>query len=520
MDARTTYDVILAGTGAGGGTLLRALAPTGKRILVLERGGRLPREKDNWSSRAVFAVNKYKADETWFDAGDRGFNPEIHYYVGGNTKLYGAALLRFRERDFEEVRHFDGVSPAWPIRYDELEPYYTEAERLYHVHGERGIDPLEPQSSAPFPCAALRHEPRIQEIHDALERLGHAPFPLPVGVMLDEANPDASRCIRCDTCDGFPCLVHAKADAETCGVEPALRYPNVTLLTHARVERLETGPSGREVTRVIAEVDGRTEEFTSDVVVLSCGAVNSAAVLLRSVSDAHPRGLANGSDMVGRHYMCHNNSAFVALSTVPNPTVFQKTLALNSYYFESAENELPLGHIQTMGKADTEKFGVAAPMWVPRPILSQLANHSVDFWLTSEDLPRSENRVTLRDDGSIRLVYRETNLEAHDRLNAKLKALLSRIGKGRSPFTLSLRKKIPISGTTHQCGTLRFGHDATTSVLDPSCKAHDVDNLYVVDGSFFASSAAMNPALTIIANALRVADRMKARFGWRDTPAG
>lgn len=508
------YDVIIIGTGAGGGTLLHGLAATGKKILVLERGGYLPRERDNWESRAVFIDNKYKAHETWYDKDGRTFKPEIHYYVGGNTKLYGAALLRFQTKDFQEVRHHDGISPAWPITYDDLEPYYTLAERLYYVHGQRGIDPTEAATSGPFPFPALRHEPRIQELNDDLRRLGYSPFPLPVGVMLDEGHPETSLCIRCDTCDGFPCLIHAKADTEVACIQPALANPNVTLLTHTYVKQLVTSPSGREVTKVIAERNGEIEEYTGSIVVLSCGAINSAALLLRSASDAHPKGLANSSDMVGRNYMCHNNSAFVAISTKPNPTVFQKTLAMNDFYFGSDDWEFPLGHIQTMGKADSMKFGAASPFPAPHGFLNQLAKHSLDFWVTSEDLPRAENRVMVGKDGTIRLHYRENNLEAHNRLNSKLTGLLRKIDRRHSsiPQSLCLRKKIPLRGTTHQCGTVRFGDDPKSSVLDVNCKAHDLDNLYVVDGSFFVSSSAMNPALTIIANALRVADHLKERL--------
>ena len=419
-------------------------------------------------------------------------------------------LLRFRPRDFEEVRHYGGISPAWPLRYEDFEPYYTKAEDLYQIHGERGRDPLEGETSGPFPFPALRHEPRIQELEHDLRRLGYKPFPLPVGIMLDEDRPERSRCLRCLTCDGYPCMIHAKADAETVCVQPALERPNVTLLTHARVTRLETSASGREVTGVLVERNGETEAYRGDVVVLACGAVNSAALLLQSGNDAHPRGLANSSDLVGRYYMCHNNSAFVSLSPKANRSVYPKTLALNDFYFGSKDWDFPMGHIQTMGKADAEKFRAASPVPLPMALLEQISVRSLDFWLTSEDLPAAENRVVVEGDGTIRLCYRENNVEGHNRLAASLKRLLRKIGP--VPFVLNLRKKIPLSGTTHQCGTLRFGTDPKASVLDTDCKAHDLDNLYVVDGSFFPSSAAMNPALTIIANALRVADRLKARL--------
>src|SRR6516162_79146 len=282
------YDVIIIGSGAGGGTLAYRLAPSGKRILILERGDWLPREPENWSTAAVFGDNRYKAHETWHDRDGNPFQPGIHYWVGGNTKMYGAVLLRLRERDFEAVRHADGLSPAWPLSYRDLAPYYTEAERLYHVHGRRGGDPTEPPCHEPYPYPAVSHEPRIQQLADDLERAGHHPFPLPVGIMLDEQRMEDSHCIRCSTCDGFPCLVQAKADAHVVAVRPALRHPNVTLLTNAYVERIETSATGREAQSVAVRRNGETERYRADIVVVACGAINSAALLLRSANATHP----------------------------------------------------------------------------------------------------------------------------------------------------------------------------------------------------------------------------------------
>jgi choline dehydrogenase-like flavoprotein len=274
------YDVIIIGTGAGGGTLAHRLAPSGKRILVLERGDYLRREPDNWDSRAVFVRNKYKAKEEWYDKDGQPFHPGQHYYVGGQTKFYGAILFRLRERDFGEVRHHGGVSPAWPLAYDDLAPYYDEAERLYLVHGERGEDPTEPPASGPYPYQAVSHEPRIQKLHDDLIRTGHKPFHLPVGVSLDEDNPEKSACVRCTRLDGFPCLVDAKADSHVLCIRPALQHGNVTLMTNSKVERLETDESGRTVTGVVVDRDGERESYSADVVVVSCGAINSALLLL------------------------------------------------------------------------------------------------------------------------------------------------------------------------------------------------------------------------------------------------
>src|SRR5713101_7248945 len=309
----THYDVIIIGTGAGGGTLAYKLAPTGKKILILERGGFLPREKDNWNSRAVVTEARYSTKEEWRDKDGKTLHPHTNYYVGGNTKFYGAALFRLRDKDFCQLRHHGGVSPAWPLSYSDLEPYYTQAENLYHVHGHRGEDPTDPWASAPYPHPAVTHEPRIQQLSDDFAKLGLKPFHVPLGVMLDEKAAHKSRCIRCSTCDGFPCLVNAKSDAHVVCIEPALEYPNVSLLTNCYVSRLETSPSGREVTAVHVERNGETETYSADVIVSSCGAINSAALLLRSASGQHPNGLANSSDVVGRHYMSHNNSVQFAI---------------------------------------------------------------------------------------------------------------------------------------------------------------------------------------------------------------
>ncbi len=518
----THYDVIIIGSGAGGGTLFHALAPTGKRILLLERGGYVPREKDNWSTKAVNLEGKYHTAEVWRDRGGEPLHPHTNYYVGGNTKFYGAALFRLRARDFGEVKHHGGVSPAWPITYDELEPYYTEAERLYRVHGERGVDPTDPPASAPYPHPPVTHEPRIQQLSDDLAHVGLTPFHVPLGVMLDEASPQTSACIRCDTCDGHPCLVKAKADAQVICVDPALRYPTATLLTDARVVRLETTASGREVNGVIVQRAGAMERYSADIVVLSAGAINSAAILLRSANDKHPRGLANGSDAIGRHYMGHVNSVLMALSKCPNPTVFQKTLAINDFYFGARDSDFPMGHISFVGKLDAHTLRAGAPAIAPGWTLELMASHSLDFWLTSEDLPDPDNRVTLDRAGDIVLTYRPNNVEAHTRLIDKLKQLMQQQTKcavhghdchqGLFARNLYLGQRIPLAGVAHQNGTVRFGRDPRTSALDVNCRAHEVDNLYVVDASFFTSSGAVNPALTIMANALRVAHHLRERF--------
>ena len=516
------YDVIIIGTGAGGGTLAWKLAPTGKKILLLERGDYVPREKKNWDSRAVNVEGLYQTKEKWRDGDGKELHPHTNYYVGGNTKFYGAALVRMRSQDFGELRHHGGISPAWPISYDDLEPYYQQAEQLYNVHGTRGEDPTEPWASGPFPFPAVSHEPRIQHLSDDFARQGLRPFHVPIGVMLDEQDPQASKCIRCETCDGFPCLVHAKSDAQVCAVDPALKYPNVALLTNAKVEKLLTDASGRAVSKVVVSRNGVKQEFSAGVVVVACGAINSAALLLRSANEKHPTGLANRSDVVGRHYMGHINSVMMALSKCPNPTVFQKTLAVNDFYFGSKEWEFPMGHISFVGKLDGETLKAGAPPIAPGWTLDLMARHSLDFWLTSEDLPDPSNRVTLDGEGNIVLRYKPNNEEGHKRLIEKLKSLLNQQTKcsvhghdchqGIFARNLFLGQRIPLAGVAHQNGTVRFGKDPKSSALDANCKAHDVDNLYVVDGSFFPSSSAVNPALTIMANALRVGDHLISRM--------
>jgi choline dehydrogenase-like flavoprotein len=515
------YDVIIVGTGAGGGTLARHLAPSGKRILLLERGDWLPREPANWSASDVFVDNRYVSDDTWYDEKGKPFQPQIHYFVGGATKFYGAALYRLRKEDFGVLRHHGGISPAWPISYEELEPYYTLAEQLYEVHGARGEDPTEPPASAPYPFPAVSHEPRIQQLSDDLEAAGYHPFHAPCGIRLNEANMPYSHCIRCATCDGFPCLVHAKSDADVLGVRPALEHPNVTLLTNARVVKLETSGSGSEVSEVVVERGGQTERFAGDLVVVACGAANTAQLLLASANDHHPNGLANGSDQVGRNYMFHDSTAVLALSREENPTVFQKTLGLNDFYFGSDDFEYPLGNIQMVGKSSSPMFRGEKPgetRLAPEWTLERVARHAIDFWLSTEDLPSPENRVTLEGDGSIRLTYSETNAEPKKRLYERLKSLLPKLHMNEGHLIhrfAYMKNDIPIAGVAHQAGTCRFGTDPALSVLNTDCRAHELDNLYVVDTSVFPSIGAVNPALTAMANSLRVGEHLLERLGAR-----
>jgi choline dehydrogenase-like flavoprotein len=510
----THYDVIIIGTGAGGGTLAHRLAPSGKKILVLERGTFLPREKENWDTVQVFQKDRYHTSEVWYDQDGEPIHPGTGYWVGGNTKVYGGALFRWRERDFEQVVHKGGISPEWPLKYRDFEPYYTEAENLYEVHGKRGQDPTEPYCDHEYPYAAIGHEPRIAEIHNALESKGYHPFHLPLAVKLNEVNRRLGACIRCNTCDGFPCLVNGKADADVnCLSLTVDTFTNVTLLTEAEVLRLHTSPSGREVTHVEAQVAGHRTLFSADIVVVACGAINSAVLLLKSANEQHPHGLANRSDQVGRNLMKHQNGAIVGITRKANPTLFQKTMAVNDFYWGEPGFDYPMGHVQLLGKVNKDMIALDAPHFAPGMALDEVARRSIDWWLTAEDLPDPGNRVTVQG-GNIYLDYTDNNTEAFDRLLQRWTEVLKSIDCGDHilPCSLYFRKRIPLQGVAHQCGTCRFGEDPTTSVLNLNCQTHDVDNLYVVDGSFFRSSAAVNPTLTIIANTLRVGDHLLERL--------
>jgi choline dehydrogenase-like flavoprotein len=513
MTASERYEVIIIGTGAGGGTLAYRLAKAGKRVLILERGPFLPREKPNWNTEAVFIDNRYHTKEVWTDKDGNDLHPGTGYWVGGNTKVYGAALFRLREEDFGVLQHKGGISPEWPVKYDVFEPYYTQAERLFRVHGKQGIDPTEPRRSEEYPFPAIENEPRMQEIQDALQKGGLNPFPCPLGLQLNEQNPVESQCIRCDTCDGYPCLVHAKADSDVNCIREIMHLPNVTLITDARVTRLVTSATGTAVDSVEADIDGKTTRFLGDIVAVCCGAINSAALLLASANDKHPHGVANNNDVVGRHFMFHQADAILAIGKEPNRSSYMKTFTLNDFYFGEKDYPFPMGNVQPVGSFHSEMMKADAPPLTPGFVLGALTTHAVPWWLTTEDLPDPNNRVRLVD-GKIRLEYTPNNLESFDRLRSRWIDVLKGAGHADHWFRLHayFKKRIPLEGVGHQNGTCRFGTDPNQSVLDVNCRAHDVDNLYVVDGSFFASSGAVNPSLTIIANALRVGDHLLERL--------
>ena len=494
------YDVIVIGSGVGGGAVTRRLAEAGAHVLLLERGHAVPREDDNWSVQAVFFAKKYGAKETWLDRGGAPFNPGAYYNVGGSTKFYGAAMFRLRERDFEELQHHEGISPAWPIRYDDLAPYYDEAERLFGVHGDDSPDPTAPRRRQDYPFPAIASEPIIALMAEKFRSQGLHPSPLPLAIDLGPAG----KCISCKTCDGFPCKVGAKNDAETCLIQPALATGRVSLWTAANAQRLLLAPDGRSVRGVEVDHAGEVKVVSAKIVVVSCNAVNSAALLLRSACPAAPLGVANRSGLVGRHYMTHNQTALMAVSMRHNTTVFQKTLAVNDFYFGDAAFPFPMGQVQMLGKLQGGMLSANIP-YLPRFVGSELARRSVDWIALSEDLPDPKNRVTV-DGRQIRLSTRPNNMEGHRQLVRRMAASLK-----RADYPVVLVKPLTAHATAHQCGTVRFGAEPETAALDQYCRSFDHQNLFVVDASFMPSSSAVNPALTIAAQALRAADHMLAK---------
>jgi choline dehydrogenase-like flavoprotein len=492
----SNFDIIIIGSGAGGGTVARELAGTGLKILILERGDFIPQEDHNWNPVSVWKDLKYRTTETWLDESGAPFRPYTHYCVGGNTKFWGTVMYRLRPDDFKATEHIDGTSPAWPIDYETLAPYYDRAERLYEVHGQQGADRTEgPRGPYPFP--PVPHSRVVGTIVEQLIAQGLHPSPLPLGLR--------ENCIFCNTCNSFPCKIHAKSDAEVCAVRPATAHGNVTLWTNASARKLITDATGRRVEAVEVERNGRVEKVSAPLIIVSCGAVNSAALLLRSASDKHPNGLANSSGLVGRRYMAHLATMMQGFHPLrKNDTVFQKTVAINDFYWKGPRSSYPLGQIQSQGRT----HGVMAQTVVPQvPVWAYDAwvARGVDWLAMTEDLPKLENRVTLAEGGRIRLQYKPNNVRAHDELVLETKKILKKLG-----FWIVMAHSHKAKNTTHQCGTLVFGTDPTESVLDTHCRTHDVDNLFVVDASFFPSSAAVNPGLTIVAQAIRVADHLKA----------
>lgn len=495
---KSGYDVVILGSGMGGATFAHALRDSGLKLLIVERGDFLPKEPENWDAEAIFGKGRYRNAEAWLDGHGGGrFQPGVFYYVGGNTKFYGAMLPRFREVDFAEIEHAEGTSPAWPISYADLEPWYLAAEKLYHVHGTAGSDPTDPWRSGDYPWPGLTHDKALHRLEASLRGDGLHPFPMPAGVDYGANRP----CILCPTCDGFPCKIDAKCDAELSALRPALKDGSLELLTRTKIERLETSEDGTRIVAAIGKIDGQSVRIEARHFILACGAVNSTALLLRSANRQHDRGLANSSDMVGRNYMVHNSTFMLAVDPREvNKVSFQKTLAINDWYTASPDAPYPLGNVQMLGKIRQQMVSGMKP-WVPKFVGRYITDHSVDLYLTSEDLPDRENRVVWdTEKQAITIFWRPNNLSAHHGLVSMTTKAMRRAG-----YPFILKERMGIATNSHQCGTALMGTSASSSVLNLECRTHDIANLWLTDSSFFPSSAAVNPALTIAANAMRVA---------------
>jgi choline dehydrogenase-like flavoprotein len=498
------FDIVIIGSGFGGATAAHVLRDTGASILIVERGAFLRQEKQNWDVTEVSVKRRYDAGETWYDERDRPFSPRIYYNVGGCSKVFGGAALRFRAEDFFPRRHYGGSTVAWPFTYEELKPYYDRAETLLKVHGRKGSDPTEPDRGD-FPFPPIPHETVIAELAERWQALGLHPFHLPLAI---DQGP-GGRCQKGSPCDGFPCMVRAKLDAENAILRPMLlkKPANLTLWTGAMVRRLKTDASGNRVVRAEVEKEGQRIGIEADRFILSAGAVNSAALLLRSKSRRHPSGLANSSGLVGRNFMSHNNSVLMALSPWRmNPTRFQKTLALDDFYNSGPEGGKPLGHIQMRGKVKPQMLGRGKNAGL-RLFNRAIADRSVDLWVMSEDLGIPENRIVIDDQERIHLLRRGTNTEAHEALLDQARSIMKRSG-----YPICIVDRRGNRAIQHQCGTIRFGNDPRAAVLDPWCKAYDLENLYVMDASFFPTSGAVNPSLTIVAQVLRAAEHLEGEI--------
>lgn len=494
-------DVVIIGSGVGAGAVAHQLAPTGARILILERGDFLPQEPENADAEAVFVQARYRTRDEWQDPSGRRYRPGQFYYVGGHTKFFGTAMFRFRESDFQAVAHEGGQSPAWPMQYGDLAPYYDMAEQIFGVRGQAGDDPTEPPRRA-YPHGAVPHEPVIADLATRLHAQGLRPFHMPSAI---DFGPGGT-CQRCGTCDAFACRYGAKGDAEMRLIRPLLAQENVTLWTGAEVRRLLTGADGNRITAAEVRRGGETLRIEAPLFILSAGAINSALILLRSADAQNPQGLANRSGVVGRNLMNHHLTGLMALRPFGvNDTRFPKTLSVNDFYHGLPQDQAARGNIQMLGKIQGPMIAGAYP-WMPRWAANWLGRHSLDILCMSEDLPNPDSRVRLLQDDRVEIDYRPGDRAAHLRFVRHVRRLL------KGMFPVVLQHAFGIEGPSHQCGTVRMGEDPRHSALDPLCRAHDHPNLFVVDAGFFPSSAALNPALTVAAQALRVGAHLQTRW--------
>lgn len=491
-------DVLIIGSGMGGATCAAALAPAGARITILERGEHVPNSPAARDAEAIFGQGAFRNDETWYDPAGQAFDPGNYYFVGGNSKLYGAVLFRYRAEDFGKLKHLGGTSPAWPISYAEFETWYQKAEVLYEVRGQLGADPTEPPHSGAYPYPPVPHETSIEKAAQRLAKQGLNPAHLPLGVDIDEWLSGGET-----GWDAHPNTGDGKKDAESVGLKRALRHNSVRLETGCDVKRLFAASDGT-IEAVEYTQNKRIHRVSAKTVILSAGAVNSAVLLLRSANDNFPNGLANRSDQVGRNFMNHNTHAIMSVHPFhKNTAIYQKTLYFNDFYLSGGPSGMPLGNIQLLGKITPAIL--ASQVTLPPALGRWIAQRSVDWYAMSEDLPNPDSRVSIKGDRIV-LDWRQSNWEAHKLLVKRFKSILRKAG-----WPIVLSRPFDRTVPSHQCGTARFGRDPDTSVLDIWCRAHDHPNLFVVDASFLPNSAAVNPALTIAAQALRVAEHIRTK---------
>jgi choline dehydrogenase-like flavoprotein len=489
------YDVIVIGSGAAGGSLLLPLAAAGRRVLLLERGGPMAPADPQAADVELFRKARYHAAEPWFGPDGDPFAPQTLYALGGNSKIWGGVLERLREREFSGLALQEGPVPAWGIGYDELAPYYERAEALYRVHGRSGVDPTEPPRRADFPHRPRPIEPFLEELRGSLQRQGTHPYDLPLSWA--EAPPGAS------------------GDAQLFGVEPARHAPSVTVRERCQVRRLHVNPGGTAVRGVEAQIDGQLWLFAADQVVLAAGAINTAEILLRSATDRHPHGLANGSDQVGRNLMKPQLSAILQRAAAPTSARYARSLGITDYYWGDKNVSFPLGSIQSGGGVlQDAQFAESPPVLslvtrlLPRAGLRSLASRTITWWAMSAVRPDPENRVTLRGP-SLQIQYVPNNREAHDRLVYRWLDTISRVERDPlctvvTPFPIHPRGESPLPAMGNVCGTCRMGSDPASSVVDLRGRSHQLANLWIADASVFPSCPAVGFGLTVIANALRI----------------
>jgi choline dehydrogenase-like flavoprotein len=496
----TQPDIVIIGSGIGGATVASGLAASGANILILEAGDHIADRPENRDQRAIFQRGHFRPKEMWYEHEGQAFNPGNYYNVGGNSKFYGAVLVRYRREDFLEMKHREGVSPAWPFPYEELEPWYSRAEQLFQVRGALGQDPTEPHHSEPYPFPPVPDEPAISSVRARLKANGMHPYSLPLGVDIDKWLAKAKT-----PWDAHPNSFDGKMDAETTALAYALQHTTVKLQKKSRVTRLETSADGSRIETVHYQQNGEAKSVSPKLVILAAGAVQSSVLLLRSANDRFKSGLANSSDQVGRNFMNHNSSAVLAISPFyRNDAIYQKTFGFNDFYLSDGAGGPPLGNVQLLGRISGTILKANMPR-VPEWLLSQISAHAIDFYAMSEDIPHPESRIMV-DGDKIVLKWHRTNWDAHLDLVRNLKAVLKRSG-----FPIVLSRPFDKRTPSHQCGTVKMGNDPASAPLDTFCRSYDHQNLFVVDASCLPTSAAVNPALTVAAQALRVAERITAK---------